>query len=427
MRSYLLFILLSILLATEYSSAITPLRKPEPVTEFFTHTKECDTRKDITIACQAGINYLENVLHLSSSPWPNFRAKYLFLRTHLSPQQEKMLVTGAWNAWVSALDPHAQIISAANSEKESAENHILVNGVGAKLRVLGKRTVIAFVLEKSGGEKAGLRAGDEILEINNLILSKMGAFERETFFQRVKPPVKLLVQREKRVFTKMVNEIQTTLANVDWQLKRDQDGKYLGLLRIHTFTKDDTCTEAQLALETLQNLKVKRIVLDLRDNPGGLVREAQCVAGLLLGPRKIFAKLERQELLTTKMLSYQPLPSSYSSQDRVTLETSGQKLTNLPLEVLINHNTASSAEMLVAALQDGKRASVVGSRSFGKGTMQSLAHPWNDPDLLLSHTTHRILRPSGKTLNLSGVIPDVITEKNEGPNFPREENLTRSL
>ena len=80
--------------------------------------------------------------------------------------------------------------------------------------------------------------------------------------------------------------------------------------------------------------------------------------------------------------------------------------------------------MLVAALQDAKRARIEGCRSFGKGSMQSVFHPWDDERLYLTRTTHLIYRPSGKPLNYVGVIPDLASSTTEGEKFPREKELT---
>jgi carboxyl-terminal processing protease len=80
--------------------------------------------------------------------------------------------------------------------------------------------------------------------------------------------------------------------------------------------------------------------------------------------------------------------------------------------------------MLTAALQDNGRAKIEGTRSFGKGSMQSVFHPWDDERLYLTRTTHRIFRPSGQPLNLVGITPDHVSARVEGENFPRERELT---
>jgi carboxyl-terminal processing protease len=111
-------------------------------------------------------------------------------------------------------------------------------------------------------------------------------------------------------------------------------------------------------------------------------------------------------------------------ESETVLTTEKTRLTTLPLTVTINQNTASAAEMLTAALQDARRARIVGSRSFGKGSMQSVFHPWDDEKLYLTRTTHSIYSPSGKPIQFRGISPDVVTAKVEGENFPRERELT---
>lgn len=333
---------------------------------------------------------------------------------------ESAWVTGALNAWIVTLDLHAKILVVKEKEKSLADDRIVVQGAGAKLRFIDGRVLVGYIIEGSGAANAGLRAGDELLTVNGLAMKGLSTTVKRNFFRELKAPYRLEGRRNDVPFSVTVEEKRFVLPNVERRLELG-----LGTIRIRTFDKDDSCEEARKAIAFLENAGAQRLELDLRDNPGGLVSEARCVAGLLLGKGQPFASLKKLE--NPELQGF--LPSTISGngiggQSDVTLKTEEEKITSLPLSVRINQNTASAAEMLAAALQDEKRAKVLGSRSFGKGSMQSAFHPWDDRELYLMRTTHLIIRPSGKKIQYAGITPDLILENAEGKNFPREQNLT---
>lgn len=345
-----------------------------------------------------------------------------FLQEQRGKIPESELVAGALNLWLAAFDPHAQISPAKKAENAMRFEKILVRGIGAKLRFHKEKTVVAYTMEGSGAEESGLRAGDEIIAVNGVNLTGLSRSEREFLLKRAKAPFHLEVLRQGKSLALFAREKRVTLPNVEWHI-RNRENFLEGIIRIRSFAKDSTCEEIRSALESLSARKVARIELDLRDNPGGLVREAQCAAGLFLGAGRLFARMEStgaQDLIPAT-------PAGFSRADdkEFVLFTDQDQASDHPLVVRINHNTASAAEMFTAALQDSNRAQVIGARSFGKGSMQSVFHPWDDERLYFTRTTHRIVRPSGENLDLAGVSPDIVTEDAEGANFPREADLTQ--
>lgn len=395
----------------------------------------CDRSAAHKKGCEEALRYLEEQLRartaegfLPTSKGSHAAAKsrkfsdlLLLLRQQKHPESE--WVAGALNAWLSAFDPHAKIVPAEGSERVAGTPFIAVNGIGVKLRIFQEKALVAYVMEGSGGESSGIRAGDEVLKLNGISLHTLSRLGKERVFRAAKAPFKLLLRRGERKLAIRADERRFFLPNVEWRIRNSEAGVREALVRVRSFTKESTCADIRKTLEALEKRNVERIELDLRDNPGGLVREAQCAAGLFLGAGKLFARMQKSS--KDAILPASPAGYSHANEAEFSLFTDQDRITAKPLLVRINQNTASAAEMLAAALQDEGRAQIFGARSFGKGSMQSVFHPWNDERLYFTRTTHRILRPSGKGLNLAGVTPDIVTERAEGADFPREADLTQ--
>lgn len=386
----------------------------------------CKSKPTFHRGCKAALSFLENKLPISERAKLHrdrgFRERFVELHQILHSQSgDTDWVTGALNAWLAALDPHAKIVASDVEESQAKNSHFDVKGIGVRVRVYQDRVLVAYAVEGSAAEQSGVLAGDELVEVNSVNLRALDKGDKESALKRARSPYSLKVLRGGRKIELQANERKFQLENISAQLRTDAEGK-TGVLRIRSFAKDSACGEIYQAVKSLESRGAVRLEIDLRDNGGGYVREAQCAAGLFLGAGKMFAHLQKingaDDLVPV-------MPLSRSKNRDVTLFTDQDQATELPVLIHINQNTASAAEMFAAALQDEKRAKVIGARSFGKGSMQSAFHPWNDPDLLLFKTTHIISRPSGKVLQYAGVTPDVLTEKAEGSLFPREIDLTR--
>ncbi len=391
----------------------------------------CGANKAHKRGCEAAIRYLEEIANPGRMP-SSFHSETMptrfgVLKARLKNSQvsENIWVPGAFNAWLLAIDPHAKLVSADDANRRASAEKIFVQGAGAKLRFHNNKVYVGYTMEGSAAELSGLRAGDRIISLNGRELGEINESARRRWLNQTKSPYTILLERNGELSTIQINEKRYYLANVEGRVRSVDKGHKEGILRVRSFDKDSTCKELGRALDAVLAENVSRLRLDLSDNPGGLVREAQCAAGLFLGSGKLFAKLKRLENEEAQQLIPAVLAGgSYGNDDEKELLTEASIRTSLPLVVQINQNSASAAEMLAAALQDGGRAKVTGTRSFGKGSMQSVFHPWADEKLYLTRTTHLILRPSGKALQFVGVTPDLVLSLREGENFPRERELT---
>ncbi|MBP2290873.1 S41 family peptidase [Azospirillum rugosum] len=276
----------------------------------------------------------------------------------------------------------------ATSERAQREGY---GGIGLSLETSANRTVIRNVLARSPADRSGVRDGDQLLAIDGELTAKMSEAEMR---DRLRGPtgtmVLLTIARDGNAPRRAPIRRERVVPNTVSMTVADQ----VGILKVDRFNAATAANlrEATVAARQSVGKGLRGYVLDLRGNPGGLLDQAVAVADLFIARGKIITTEGRH-------------PDS-----RQRFEAAPDDIADgLPMVVLVDGRSASSAEVVAAALQDSGRAVVVGASSYGKGSVQTVTRLPNDGELFL--TWSRIYTPAGYTLHRQGVQPTVCTSR----------------
>ncbi|GAB5561106.1 MAG: S41 family peptidase [Synoicihabitans sp.] len=297
------------------------------------------------------------------------------------------LTRDALRGMLRSLDPHSNFLAASDYSQLQEDIDSKFGGIGVQIEFREGFVVVIAPISGTPGERAGILRGDRVLAINGE--SMVGSSLNEVVAQmRGKPgdPVEITFERqgeEEPVEITVVREVIKVKSVTDVMMLSEE----IGYLRIAQFSAP-TAEELRDAMQQLANDGMRSLVIDVRNNPGGLLSSAKEV----LDPF-----FEQGELMV--------YTEGRTAADREEFRsTSSSRLWNYPTVVLINSGSASAAEILAGALQDTGKAHVVGETSFGKGSVQSLIRLRAGEGIRL--TTGRYYMPSGVTVHEVGVIPD---------------------
>ncbi len=311
---------------------------------------------------------------------------------YVRPVSRRDLLESALEGMLQNLDPHSSFINAGEWRQFSRQIEGKFGGIGIQVGLdneTGRLHVIAPMVGTPAYE-GGILAGDIIVEIDGQPAEGMSPDKAaEVLMGRPGTEVKLSVLHEGSEdpepinITRAIIEVPTVLGdrrkpNDEWDFMLDNDKK-IGYVRIATFSQN-TADELKKALSQLKEEGARGLVLDLRDDPGGLLSSAVTIADMFL---------DKGEIVSTKGRNTDA--RRYDAQRDGVFE-------DLPMAVLINQNSASASEILSAALQDHKRAVVVGQRSYGKGSVQNIID-LDGGNSVLKLTVASYYRPSGENIH----------------------------
>ena len=309
------------------------------------------------------------------------------------------LVEGALEGMLHKLDPHCEYMGKSLFEDMQREQSDTSEGIGITIALRQSILTIITVREDGPASAAGVLSGDQLVRINEVLTDSVGIAEAMQLLKgKAGDEVRLTVRRPG---TKQFLEFKVkheTLAETSVHdpmlLSPKMAGAYkIGYARISQYNQP-TARELSKALDELEKQGMKAFVLDLRNNPGGLVDSAVAVCGEFLPEGTVVVTTEG------RVASQNPPPFRTPSR-------SGKEPRKYPIAVLINQGSASASELTAGALQDLKRAIIVGTTSFGKGSVQTILPMKNGAAMRL--TTAKYYTPSHRTIHEAGVEPNIIS------------------
>ncbi|MFN9745009.1 MAG: S41 family peptidase [Betaproteobacteria bacterium] len=348
---------------------------------------------------------------------------------YVEPVDEKKLISDAISGMVSGLDPHSQYFDQKTFKefRESTGGRFV--GIGIEMTMEDGLVKVVSPIEGSPAFRAGLKTGDLITRIDDTPVKGL-TVDQAVKRMRGEPATKVLLQ----VFRKDENRsFPVTIVREEIRMQsvrsRMPEPGY-GWIRISQF-QDRTVEDFVRKVEELykQDPKLKGLVLDLRNDPGGLLDASIAISAAFL-PENVVVVSTNGQMAESRM-SFRATPADYVRRGGADpLKRLPAALKTVPLVVLVNEGSASASEIVAGALQDHKRATIMGAQTFGKGSVQTIRPLPGDTALKI--TTARYYTPAGRAIQAKGISPDVfLDETAEGNVFAalrmREADLAKHL
>ena len=326
--------------------------------------------------------------------------------------EDRKLIEDAINGMLTSLDPHSSYMPPKSFRDMQVQTRGEFGGLGIEVTMENGFVKVVSPIDETPAARAGLRPGDFVTHIDNEAVLGLTLQEAvEKMRGPVNSNIKLMIRRGggdpfEVTLTRAVIRVQSVRSRVEGEL---------GYVRITSFTEQ---TESGLknAIDRIRQQagnKLKGLVLDMRNNPGGLLDQAIAVSD---------AFLDKGEIVSTR--------GRRNDEAQRFNAKPGDLLNGLPIVVLINGGSASASEIVAGALQDHRRAILLGTRSFGKGSVQTIIPMGNQGAIRL--TTARYYTPSGRSIQAQGIDPDIVVEparleKVDQPRARRESDLRGAL
>ena len=348
---------------------------------------------------------------------------------YVEPVDDKKLITDAISGMVASLDPHSQYFDKKSFKEFREGTSGRFVGVGIEITQEDGLIKIVSPIEGSPAFRAGLKTNDLITKIDETAvkgLSLNDAVKKMRGEPNTKVTLTILRKEESRTFPVTITREEIKTQSVKGKLIEPGYG-WVRLSQFQERTVDDFVRKVEEIYK--QDPQLKGLVLDLRNDPGGLLDAAVAISAAFLPANVTVVSTDGQ--LAESKATYKAAPEFYQRRGSGDpLKRLPAALKTVPLIVLVNEGSASASEIVAGALQDHKRATIMGSQTFGKGSVQTV-RPLG-PDTGLKLTTARYYTPSGKSIQAKGIVPDVmIDESEEGNVFAalrmREADLDKHL
>jgi len=309
-------------------------------------------------------------------------------RHYVDETKTKELVQGAIRGMLSTLDPHSAYMTPEMYKEMQVETKGEFGGVGIQIGVKENRLAVIAPIEGTPAQRAGIKAGDFIVKVNDETTKDLTLMDA---VQKMRGPkgtkVSLTIQREGTP-----DPLQYTLMRDTIKIEsvKSKIIDNLGYVRLSQF-QEATGRDLAKAIKQFREQKVQGAILDLRNNPGGLLTAAVDVSEQFLPNGKLVVFTKNREGKKDEWLA--------KSKDQ---------MDELPMIILVNEGSASASEIVAGALQDWGRAVIVGTTSFGKGSVQTILPLGDGSGLRL--TTAKYYTPKGRSIQSTGITPDIVVK-----------------
>jgi carboxyl-terminal processing protease len=325
---------------------------------------------------------------------------YHFIRQKAAATPSKELAYGAIDGMLAQLDPHSSFMTPEVYKEMRLETQGSFGGLGIQVAVKDRQLTVVTPIAGTPADRAGIQPGDRIVRVDDMLTQQMTLMEA---VQRLRGPagskVTLTILRQESPGQFQITLTREVIALKPIKLVTLEQS--IGYIKIVSFS-EQSGRNLQQAVQTLTEKGVKGVILDLRGNNGGLFNESIRAAELFLD--------EGQPVVSTA--------SRHKNEAAHYKAAHPGALVKVPMIVLVNGGSASASEIVAAALQDLKRALIVGSKTYGKGSVQTII-PLKDGSALRL-TTARYVTPAGRSIDGVGIQPDlVIRDQVEGGSSPK--------
>jgi len=309
---------------------------------------------------------------------------YLIENYYVEDKNLDELIDAAIDGMLNELDPYSYYLSPEEYEEMQIDMEGEFGGIGIVITVRDEKLTIVSPIKNTPGDKADLKAGDIIKAVDGRLTSEMSQ-QKAVDMMRGEPGTKVIltISREDvdKDFKVEITRDNIEVPNVEYNMETDN----IGYLAIYQFA-NDVGVKTNEAIRDLKSQGAEAIILDLRSNPGGILEESIKVASNFIQEGEIVSVKNREGVT-----------EAYNVDQEI-------KATDLPMIVLINEGSASASEIVAGAISDYNRGKLLGQRTFGKGTVQTVV-PLGDGSALRL-TTARYYTPSGNFIHEKGIEPD---------------------
>ncbi len=343
----------------------------------------------------------------------------LIQKNYVEEVDSEEVIDGAIKGMLTTLDPHSSFMKPDDFKELQIETKGSFSGIGIEITIKDNMLTVVSPIEGTPADKEGLKANDKIIKIEGELTKDLTLVEAVKKLRGPKgTKVTISIHREGWHELKDITIVRNVIPLISVKSKILEPG--YGYIRINNF-QNKTTTDFKKNLKKLEeDGELKGLIFDLRNNPGGLLDQAVQISDIFLDSGMIVSTRGRLKEQNMEFKAH-----------------SGSRNYSFPLIVMVNEGSASASEIVAGALQDHKRAIILGAQTFGKGSVQTVVPMPDGSGLRL--TTARYYTPSGRSIQATGITPDIMVEtkffdkkdeskeENNKPHFLRESDLKHHI